>query len=51
MNNKQPYHSDSRPASRFMRVPLVFVLAKDSGNDKVTGSHTDSTSDQDWFAA
>ena len=51
INDEEPDESDGRPTSGLVRGPLMLVDAEEGGDDDVTGSHCQSASDHDGFAA
>ena len=51
MHNKEPDHGDSSPTRGLVRVPIIFVLGEDAGNDEMAGSHSNSASDENWLSS
>jgi hypothetical protein len=51
VDNEQPDHDNSSPASALVSGPLVFILGEDDGNDDVAGGHPDGAGDEDGLAA
>lgn len=43
MDDKEPDHRDSSPASCFVSGPLMLVLGEDDSDDEVAETHSQST--------
>lgn len=51
MDDEEPNHDNSGPASRLVRVPLILILSGDGCNDKMASSHSNGSDEENGLTA